>query len=178
VASTSASAAPTGDRDAGAAEQRPDTVADQRFGHVPDQQAGDGDAQLRARQHERGAGGDGEGAAGTDVTGAGAGAQAGAVHRHVAELLGDEVARERAERHDDEHAEQHGEKIEDHRADRPARTVPVLQDGSMVPVLRGRVVAGRVVAGWPPSCHDVAATWLSCNAGNVRQAPIVPGSAP
>lgn len=96
-------------RDAAAGEQVPDATADQRFGDVADQQPGDGDAELCARQHERGAAGDRQRLGRGLVPGRGAGLEPGAVHGHVREFLGHEVAGDRGDGHDHQQAQQDAE---------------------------------------------------------------------
>ncbi len=94
-----------GGRNTDTAEQLAKAPADQRFGHVADEQAGDGDAELGAGQHERGAPGDRQGTARGGVTGLGTGLEPRPVHGHVGEFLRNEVPGEHRDRDDDEDAE-------------------------------------------------------------------------
>ena len=111
---------PDGDRQShrytSVAEHDADGLADQRLGHVADEQPGDGDAQLGTGQHERGAAGDLEGLAGELVTVAVPRPEPGPVHRHERELLRHEIPRGCRDQQHDHQADDEGQ----HRAHRTA----------------------------------------------------------
>jgi hypothetical protein len=95
-----------GERDVEAAQEHAQRLADQRLGDVPDQQAGDGDAELSAGEHERGASGHRERPLRSDVPGVRARGESGAVDRHVGELLRHEVPVHRDDDEDQDDADQ------------------------------------------------------------------------
>ena len=91
--------------DADPAQRVAQRLTDQRLGHVADQQAGDGDAELGAREHERGLPGHPQRPFGGGVPGGGPGAQRRPVDRHEGELLGHEVAGDGGDRQHHQHSE-------------------------------------------------------------------------
>src|SRR5699024_3340041 len=96
------------DRDghAGHAEDLAERPTDHRFGDVAHEQAGDCDPQLGAREHEGGPPGHRERASGGGVAGLRVRLELVAVHGHVGELLGDEVAVGRDDHEDREDSQQ------------------------------------------------------------------------
>ena len=92
-----------------AGQQRAERLADQRLGDVADQQAGDGDAQLRAGEQKGRAPRDVERALGGAVAVGRAAGQPGPVNRDVGELLGDEVGGGGGDQQDHGDADEQGD---------------------------------------------------------------------
>ena len=101
-------------RHADPAQQNTKGFTDQRLRNEPNEQAGDGDAQLRAREHERRALRHSEGTDCRGIPRRRAGTETIAVHRHVGELLSHEVAVSRDDHQDDHNAQQQEEQGFDH----------------------------------------------------------------